>query len=124
MPELRSVQTIGLRGELKPGDRALLHSLTQHPGYYVLLDVMERVCNEQQLVLINADHTNQNAVLEEHKKVQFGWQMFVMMQAKVEEEARRFVEGRDTPTPPTYSREQLEQDELLDATRHYDVQQH
>jgi hypothetical protein len=87
----RVPNTAGLRSKLGVEQQAALFRLSEHPGYQVLLDVIEMACVEQDTRLINTDASTPEAVLTEHRMSKAFWQIFVAIQKKIEFERGEYL---------------------------------
>ena len=90
MSETRTKRSISPTHQLTDEDRNRLAQIYTHPGYQVLLDVMEQVCAVQETRLINAEVKDARAILAEHRKTQAAWQIFAGMQERVTKEMQRY----------------------------------
>jgi hypothetical protein len=97
---VRQPNTAGLRSKLSVSQQGELYRLSEHPGYQVLLDVMEMACVEQDTRLINTDAANPEAVLTEHRMSKAFWQIFVAIQKKVEYERGEFLGAQHKQQQP------------------------
>lgn len=88
---LRAPNTAGLRSKLNTEQRSQLYRLSEHPGYQVLLDVIEMACVEQDTRLINTDASTPEAVLTEHRMSKAFWQIFIAIQKKIEFEREEYL---------------------------------
>ena len=119
MSQIRTERTFGVTGRLSEEKRGALATIRTHPGYQALLDILEQTCIEQESRLINRDVTDPEAIVAEHRKTQAMWQMFTHMQEAVDREVGAYNEHILPRREPEYTQEQMDIDELLDPTRHY-----
>jgi hypothetical protein len=87
----RQPNLAGLKSKLSTGQQQALYQLSEHPGYAVLLDVMEMACIEQDTRLINTDAAKPEDVLNEHRMSKTFWQIFVAVQKKVAYEREEYL---------------------------------
>ena len=118
MTEVRTERTFGVTGELKPLQRQHLLAFINSEVYPDVLDVMEMVCIEMETALINASPEDETAVLALHKKAQAAWQIFIHMQKKIVDEAKRHIQAtaKEAPQPKMNPFEQMVEN-ILDPTR-------
>ena len=84
--EIRTERTHGLKDALTSRQRAALVSIRHAEGYEALLDLIEMCCIEQETRLINAEVSDTEKILAEHRMAKAFWQIFQGVQKKVEVE--------------------------------------
>lgn len=72
--------------ELSELERRELYRIVQMPGYTILLDMMQRLCIEEETRLINAEPAQEKEVLAAHVMAKARWNFFVDVQARLEQE--------------------------------------
>lgn len=85
--------------QLAEVDRQYLVSLRSHPGYPVLLTLMEQACEEFATAVINADPANHDDVLAKQVMAKSAWTFFTKVQKRVEYEVSEAIAAQDPPEP-------------------------
>jgi hypothetical protein len=85
------------RLNLNDVQRQSLYQMVQHPGYTVLLDMMESFCFEQENVVMNTPPADEKNVLAEHRVGRGMWLFFLKLQNQVRYEINELFAP---PEPP------------------------
>jgi hypothetical protein len=101
LTEVRPPRSGRVKSQLDREEAALLVQLKQHPGWPVLLDVLESGCVVIETDLLRAKVGHPEIVLGAHAKAQAGWEVFEFFQRRINDVVMRHIEQEADGEEPT-----------------------
>lgn len=111
--QVRTERSYGMQGHLDAGQRASLLQVRNMPGYEVLLDLIEKLCIEQETKLINTETTAERDIIAEHRMAKAFWQIFAGLQKQVNREINLHMQELQSVVENAAARANYDEDQTL-----------